>query len=272
MPLIHLESVFRAAAGEVGSKVACETIALPGCSDAGGQCDASARAHANDADAPAESRLVRIGAGWSELAGAVLEREDSTKGSSNPKAAAASSSRKGKRDGGPRRLLTGKAAIVIGGLPAGKIVAQKRRSPCLGRGWRRPAAGARVFASEAMETEPGSPKVSCFGAVRSESRAATATATAPAPSEEEARSSGCWASVAAVLHHLFRSNNQRDSGLDTSETKATAQASPTCTALSPPRPVVVGLGDMKRLASRRWPETIGTSLGLNPVHPRTTDN
>uniref|UniRef100_A0A0E0KQB3 Uncharacterized protein n=1 Tax=Oryza punctata TaxID=4537 RepID=A0A0E0KQB3_ORYPU len=250
MPQINLESLF--CGGEAGSRVACETIALPGCSDA-----------------PAESRCVRIGddAVWSELAGgAVLERDGSTKGSSNPKAAAASG--KGKK-GGPRpsaesrRLpMTAKAAVVICGLPAGKMVAQKKRhSPCLARGWRRPAAaaGARVFASEAVETDPGSPKVSCFGTVQSERPAMTA------PPVEES-TSGCWASVATALHHLCRSSsNLLEGELETNESKATATESPTVTALSPPRPVAVGLREMKRLASRRWPETMAVAAGQGPV-------
>ncbi|EAY94036.1 hypothetical protein OsI_15815 [Oryza sativa Indica Group] len=258
MPQINLESLF-CGGGEAGSRVACETIALPGCSDA-----------------PAESRCVRIGDGaiWAELAGgAVLERDGSTKGSSNPKAAAASG--KGKK-GGPRpssaesrRLpVTGKAAVVICGLPAGKMVAQKkRRSPCLGRGWRRApaAAGARVFASEAVETDPGSPKVSCFGAVRSERSPATAAAAPAPPVEDEERNGGCWASVAATLRHLCRSSsNPLEGELETNEWKATATSSPTVAALSPPRPVAVGLGEMKRLASRRWPETMAVA-GQGPV-------
>ncbi|XP_040379652.1 uncharacterized protein LOC102702274 [Oryza brachyantha] len=261
MPHLNLDSLFCGGGGEVGSRVVCETIALPGCSDDGGRGDANA--HANDADAPAESRCVRVGDGaaWAELAGAVLERGRSTKGRSNPKAAAAASA-KGKGGSRPsaesRGLPIGKVVVVIGGLPAGKMVAQKRRSPCLGRGWCRPAAGScRIFASEAVETDPGSPKVSCFGAVHSERRAATATAPALAPAvEDEERSSGCWASVAAALHHLCHPNNPPECELEASESKAIAPAPPSVTALSPPRPLAVKLGEVKRLASRRWPETM----------------
>ncbi|KAF0891894.1 hypothetical protein E2562_011288 [Oryza meyeriana var. granulata] len=278
MPHLNLESLFCGGGGaaEAGSRVACETIALPGCPDGGDRRDVGVKDHTNDADAPAESRCVRIGEGavWAELAGAVLERDGSTKGSSNPKAAAASG--KGKK-GGPRppvdsRMLpmTGKAAVVICGLPAGKRVAQKRRSPCLGRSWRRPAAaGARIFAREAVETDPGSPKVSCFGAVRSERRAATAPALGV---EDEERSAGCWASVAAGLHHLCRSSsNQLEGELEANESKATAPAPPAVTALSPPRPVAVGLGDVKRLASRRWPETVAGTDQSRPESGTSTD-
>jgi hypothetical protein len=128
------------------------------------------------------------------------------------------------------------------------MAVQQRRSPVLGRGWRRPAGGARVFASEAVEKEePSSPKVSCFGAVRSESRAAP-----PAPSGEEERS-GCWTSVTAMLGGICRSDNGRQVESPASESKATASESPTVAVLSPPLPVP-GLGDVKHLASRRWPE------------------
>uniref|UniRef100_A0A0D9W4N6 Uncharacterized protein n=1 Tax=Leersia perrieri TaxID=77586 RepID=A0A0D9W4N6_9ORYZ len=250
--------LFCGGGGEAGSRVACETVELTGCSAAGDQRDVF-KAHAIDTDAPAESRCVRIGDGaavWAELpGGAVLERDGSTKGSSNPKAVAASG--KGKR--GPWRLPTaGKTAVVIGGLPARKMVAQKRRrSPCLGRGWRRPAAGARVFASEAVETDPGSPKVSCFGAVRSERSTAATPASAPAVGEDEEMSSGCWVGVAAALHHLLCGCSNRQEGeLESNDLNATAPATPAATALSPPRTVVVGLGDMKRLASRRWTEAM----------------
>jgi hypothetical protein len=184
---------------------------------------------------------------WSGLAGAVLERDGSTKGSSNPKSAAEAETRKGAPK--PRRPP---AAIVIGVLPAGKMAVQARRSPVLGRGWRRQAGGARVFASEAVETEePSSPKVSCFGAVRSESRAA---APAHAPSGVEERS-GCWTSVTAMLGGICRSDNRREGELPASEGKAAASESPMVAVLSPPLPVP-GLGDVKRLASRRWPEGI----------------
>jgi hypothetical protein len=132
------------------------------------------------------------------------------------------------------------------------MAVQQRRAPVLGRGWRRPAGGAQVFASEAVETEePSSPKVSCFGAVRSESRAA---AHAPRVEEElvEERS-GCWASVTASLRGMCRSDDSREGELPPSEAKATASETPAVAVLSPPL-LVPGLGDVKRLASRQWPE------------------
>ncbi|CAM0904737.1 unnamed protein product [Alopecurus aequalis] len=243
MPQLDVESRLCVGAGESRSKVACETIAVAG-SDASGQCSINV---INDhPDGRAESR--RMSWAWSGLAGAVLERDGSTKGSSNPKAAAEGTSKGAPK---PRRPPP---AIVIGVLPASKMAVQQRCSPVLGRGWRRPAGGARVFASEAVETEePLSPKVSCFGAVRSESRAA-----AHALSEEEERS-GCWRSVTAVFRDLCRSDNRREVELPASEPKkATASESPTVAILPPPRPVP-GLGDVKRLASRRWADGVGVA-------------
>ncbi|KAL5208688.1 hypothetical protein ABZP36_033123 [Zizania latifolia] len=127
---------------------------------------------------PAGSLWLRIGEDidWSEV-GAVLEREDSTKGASNPKSSAtrnssaapaartSSSSSSCAGGGTPTKAV---AVVVIAGLPpaAGKISREHGRSRRrLGRA--RARAGARVFAGEAVEAEPGSPKVSCLGGVRS---------------------------------------------------------------------------------------------------------
>ncbi|TVU01748.1 hypothetical protein EJB05_52742, partial [Eragrostis curvula] len=244
--------------GEPKSKVACETAAaLPVAASHAG--DRSARAE--DAGAPAESVLQRVrdGVGLAVLFGAALRRDGSTKGSSNPKAAAA---RAGAPRAGSRRLPAGKAATVVAVLSAGKVVAQERRAPR--RGWgRRPAAGARVFASEAVgAAEPVSPKVSCFGAVRSERRAA------PPEKQEKERSSGsgCWASVTATVRRLCWNSDPAEDEPEASASCSTASSpeSPPDAVLSPPQPVV-GLGDVKRLASRRWPETMageGRGLGL----------
>ncbi|KAE8778904.1 hypothetical protein D1007_48109 [Hordeum vulgare] len=131
-------------------KVACETIAFD----------------VDVANAHEESR--RTIWAWPGLTGATLERDGSTKGSSNPKTTAEKATRNKGGSRAPRRL----EAIVVGVLPAEKMVVQQRRSPVVGRR----CAGVRVFASEAVGTELASPKVSCFGAVRYEIRAA-----APAP-------------------------------------------------------------------------------------------
>jgi len=260
------------------SKVACEmAAALPDAGAVqscgrGGAGSASPRAD-DDAGAPAESVLLRVpdGVVLTHLFGAALRRDGSTKGSSNPKAAAEAATRKGAPKAADSRRLpatttasSSKTAVVIGVLPASKVVAKESRARARGlvvvaRGaWRRPAAGARVFASEAVGPEPVSPKVSCFGAVLSEKSAAAP----PAPGTQEGEEgSGCWASLGTALLGLCRDSNYRDGHLcraSEPSSKATApgpQLQPVA-VMSPPRPVAPGLGDVKRLASRRWPETM----------------
>lgn len=254
------------------SKVACETAAaLP---DAAGAVQLCASPRADDAgDEPPESVLLRVpdgGVGLTHLFGAALRRDGSTKGSSNPKSAAEAATR---RQGAPRvdsrRLpatttASSKTAVVIGVLPASKVVAKERRRvpgrAVVARAWRRPAAGARVFASEAgVGPEPVSPKVSCFGAVLSAERSAAA---APPGTQEEEEGSGCWASLGTALLGLCRDSNEDREGhhlCRASEPTSKAAAAPEpqrVAVMSPPRPVAPGLGDAKRLASRRWPETM----------------
>ncbi|KAF8686654.1 hypothetical protein HU200_043483 [Digitaria exilis] len=138
-----------------------------------------------DPYAPAQSLRLRIGEDieWSDVvvgaAAAVLERHDSTKGAgANPKCAArrsvaAPTAARGSLPPGPAPRAAA-VAVVIGGLP-GKAAAREhgrqRRSPC------RISGRARVFAAggevDRLEVaEPGSPKVSCLGGVRSQPRAA----------------------------------------------------------------------------------------------------
>ncbi|XP_066347266.1 uncharacterized protein [Miscanthus floridulus] len=260
------------------SKVACEmAAALPDASAVqscgrGGAGSASPRAD-DDAGVPAESVLLRVpdGVGLTHLFGAALRRDGSTKGSSNPKAAAEAATRKGAPMAADSRRLpatttasSSKTAVVIGVLPASKVVAKERRGRgrapgrvVVARAWRRPAAGARVFASEAVGPEPVSPKVSCFGAVLSE----TSAAAPPGGSQEEEEGSGCWASLGTALLGLCRDSNDRDGHLcraSEPSSKATAPGPQRqrVAVMSPPRPVAPGLGDVKRLASRRWPETM----------------
>lgn len=127
-----------------------------------------------DPYAPAASLRLRIGEDidWSDVVGgggavaAVLRRGDSTKGAgANPKSAA----RRSVQHAAAAAPRTKVAPVVIGGLPAGKV----RCSPC------RFGGRARVFAAAGEQhpaqhhhqlEEPGSPKVSCLGAVRPEQR------------------------------------------------------------------------------------------------------
>ncbi|KAK3142683.1 hypothetical protein QOZ80_4BG0349910 [Eleusine coracana subsp. coracana] len=218
--------------GESKSKVACETAAPPlsSGSDAGDRCSTVVSGVAR-VDDWAEPVFLRLG--FVELFGAALRRDGSTKGSSNPKAAAS-------KVAGAPRAGSGRmpASVVVAVLPAGKVVAQERR-----RGWRRPATGARVFASEAVggAAEPVSPKVSCFGAVRSERRAAGTERQA----EERG---GCWASVTAAVRRLCwhgsdpRVGEPPEASDSSSNSTASTPESVPDAVLSPPRPVT-GLGD-----------------------------
>lgn len=164
----------------------------------------------HDSYAPAESLRLRIGEDidWSDVvvgavaAAAVLERDDSTKGAAaNPKCAARRSAAAARSSlSAPPRAAV---AVVIGGLPvpaaaAGKAVARdhgRRRSPC--RLQLQLGGGARVFASSGEaaagrhHAEPGSPRVSCLGGVRSQ--------PTPAAAEGEGITSGrrWWAWLVA---------------------------------------------------------------------------
>ncbi|TKW04282.1 hypothetical protein SEVIR_7G098500v4 [Setaria viridis] len=270
MPQLGLDHlVFSGASGHGESRRETATASDDaGAVERGGDVSASARA--NGGDAPAESVLLRVrdAVHLAELLGAALRRDRSTKGSSNPKAAAEAEAATLKQ-GAPRaadstrRLAASKTAVVvIGVLPAAvKVVAKERPAPrrvvVAARAWRRPAAGARVFASEAVGPEPVSPKVSCFGAVLPETRAAAAP---PGEQGEEEERGGCWASVAAALRGLCCNCNsdprEGESGASESDPKGTAPESQTAAFLLSPPPLVAGLGDVKRLASRRWPETM----------------
>lgn len=289
MPQLDLDHLVRSgASGHGESGCECETAAesaSPGSDYAGAVergGDVSARARGDDGDTPAESvlLLVRDGIRLAELFGAALRRDGSTKGSSNPKAAAEAATRKQSAPraaaDSTRRLAAASktAAVVIGVLPAaGKVVVPKeprRAAPgrvavaAAARAWCRPAAGTRVFASEAVGPEPVSPKVSCLGAVLPETRAAAAMPGSGKQDEEEEERGGCWASVSAALRGGLccdRNSDPREGEPGGSEScsKGAAPESQTAAAvMSPPR-LVAGLGDVRRLASRRWPETMAVA-------------
>ena len=108
-----------------------------------------------DPYAPAQSLRLRIGEDidWSDVgAGVALERDDSTKGAgANPKCAA--------------RRSVAAAAAVRNSLPSSAPPAPRAVAVVIG-GLAPKAAG------KAARVEPGSPKVSCLGGVRSQPRAA----------------------------------------------------------------------------------------------------
>uniref|UniRef100_A0A0D9VGN2 Uncharacterized protein n=1 Tax=Leersia perrieri TaxID=77586 RepID=A0A0D9VGN2_9ORYZ len=181
MPPLTLDSILRGAGDDGGGEPedACEGEFSGSGSDSD-ECHGDGGVDGEDYDpySPAESLWLRIGEGidWSEV-GAVLEREDSTKGASNPKShtccGAAPAPRMSTCAGGVGTMPTSAKAVgvvVIAGLPAaaGKKISREHggRRRCRRLGLAR--AGSRVFAGEDVEiAEPGSPKVSCLGGVRS---------------------------------------------------------------------------------------------------------
>ncbi|CAL5021654.1 unnamed protein product [Urochloa decumbens] len=178
MPPLDLDTLVSCDGGgaELTAACGCDT-ALSGNSSGA----AEERGGGDDPYAPAQSLRLRIGEDidWSDVAAAVavLERDDSTKGAgANPKCAARRSvAAAAARSSVPPAPAPRAMTVVIGGLP-GKAAREHGR-------WRSPrrlsggGRASRVFAAgEAAAAdrlvEPGSPKVSCLGGVRSQPRAA----------------------------------------------------------------------------------------------------
>uniref|UniRef100_A0ACD5XAR9 Uncharacterized protein n=1 Tax=Avena sativa TaxID=4498 RepID=A0ACD5XAR9_AVESA len=174
MPQVDLESLVCGAAGAGAGdrKVSCETVI------AGGSGDASPPRWVPpppppDHDFPPESITIRIGddgggAAFSEL-NPIYERDDSTKGSTNPKFAAAAAS---SSNPVPLKARSNSARIAAGppagtttffGLPVKIRPAFTRRQPSQGRIL--PDSKQR---SGGTGEEPRSPKVSCIGKVLSD--------------------------------------------------------------------------------------------------------
>ncbi|PWZ33750.1 hypothetical protein Zm00014a_039103 [Zea mays] len=168
MPQVDLESlvcgVSGAGAGAGDRKVSCETVI------AGGSGDASPPP---DPDLPPESITIPIGddAAFSEL-NPIYERDDSTKGSTNPKFAAAAAvanpvaaktrSNSTRVAGAPPPPAAG---TTFFGLPARIRPTFTRRRPSQGRILHGKRAGG---GGGGGEVEPRSPKVSCIGKVLSD--------------------------------------------------------------------------------------------------------
>ncbi|XP_047061263.1 uncharacterized protein LOC124668112 [Lolium rigidum] len=169
MPQVDLESLVcgATAAGAGDRKVSCETVI------AGSSGDASPRwvpppQPPPDHDFPPESITIRIGdddgAAFSEL-NPIYERDDSTKGSTNPKFAGACSSNpvplKARSNSARIAGAPAAAATTFFGLPVKIRPAFTRRQPSQGRILPDKRSGG---AGE----EPRSPKVSCIGKVLSD--------------------------------------------------------------------------------------------------------
>ena len=169
MPQVDLESLVcgGAGAGAGDRKVSCETVIAGG--DSG---DAAPPRPVPppppDHDFPPESITIRIGddAAFSEL-NPIYERDDSTKGSTNPKSSAAAGGACNpvplKARSNSARVAGGPAAATATffGLPARIRPAFTRRQPSQGRILPDKRSGG-------TGEEPRSPKVSCIGKVLSD--------------------------------------------------------------------------------------------------------
>ncbi|GJM92481.1 hypothetical protein PR202_ga08957 [Eleusine coracana subsp. coracana] len=154
-----------AGAGAGDRKVSCETVI------AGGSGDASPPPPPPDPDFPPESITIPIGdeVAFSEL-NPIYERDDSTKGSTNPKFAAAAGAANpiaAKTRSNSTRVAGAAAPAAAGttffGLPAKIRPPFSRRQPSQGRILPDKRGGRGDG-----EVEPRSPKVSCIGKVLSD--------------------------------------------------------------------------------------------------------
>ncbi|KAL5221492.1 hypothetical protein ABZP36_026205 [Zizania latifolia] len=169
MPQVDLESLVCgvAGAGAGDRKVSCETII------AGESGDASPpRMPPPDPDFPPESITIPIGdeVAFSELI-PIYDRDDSTKGSTNPKSAAGVSNPipAKARSNSTRIAGAAAAATTFFGLPASIRPAFTRRRPSQGRILPdKRSSGRGGGGSGEGEEEPRSPKVSCIGKVLSD--------------------------------------------------------------------------------------------------------
>ncbi|KAK8938780.1 hypothetical protein KSP39_PZI011452 [Platanthera zijinensis] len=160
MPQVDLETLL--CGGDV--KISCETMI-------GGE-NPAAKAADEDPDMPAESFQIRIGEDidWADI-NAFYERDDSTKGNTNPKS----------QHGNQKQQPLSNSQRYSGNLkPKAPIIALPNKmqpSSYLGVSARRLPNG-RMFSkkkpsdvglkSAVPPPEPGSPKVSCFGKVLSD--------------------------------------------------------------------------------------------------------
>ncbi|EHA8586446.1 hypothetical protein COCNU_scaffold000397G000020 [Cocos nucifera] len=241
-------------------KVACETLAEAG----GGEkrTHDSPPAAAEDPDFPAESFEVRIGdeIEWTDL-NAVYDREDSTKGSTNPKSSHANP-RAPAASNSQRFSGNLKAKPQIIGLP-GKI----HHSGYDGRSVRR-RPHVQIFPKKATggrggdggrksavpELEPGSPKVSCFGKVLSDrERERCRRERRGAVAAEEEKAERGWSRVFSAIFRC--GGGDRAAAEEVKEEEEKEITVPSKNILVPagkaPESLAPGIGGMKRFASGR---------------------
>ncbi|KAH0450720.1 hypothetical protein IEQ34_021412 [Dendrobium chrysotoxum] len=254
-------------------KVACETMM-------GGE-DAAAKRQEEDPDMPAESIQIRIGEeiDWTDI-NAVYERDDSTKGNTNPKSQHANQKQQQQQQQQPpsnsQRFsgnLKPKAPIIA--LPnkirhSSYLGASARRLP-KGRALLKKKRGGGDRKSALPPPEPGSPKVSCFGKVLSDRerershhiRPAFAPSTVDDKDWKHRRSGGCF----ARLIEMFRC--RRPSTRECEEDEEAASTPPEKIVSWSGRPSAAtamegssvatpaGLGAIRRFSSGRRPASWG---------------
>lgn len=278
MPQVDIENLV--CSGD--RKVACETLAETGGGEK--QLHDPPPAAVEDPDFPAESFEVAIGdeIEWADL-NAVYERENSTKGSTNPKsshanpwAPAASNSQ--------RFSANLKVKTPIIGLP-GKIPhsgydgRSARRRPHV-QIFSKKAAGGSGGGGERKftvpELEPGSPKVSCFGKVLSDrERKRWRRERRRAVAAEEREERGCSRVFAAIFRcgggdrAAAEEVKEEENGITVSSKNIPAQA------VKAPEPAAPGIGGTMWFASGRmaasWgaeaevEEHVARSMAMNPV-------
>ncbi|KAL6840278.1 hypothetical protein ACP4OV_030088 [Aristida adscensionis] len=176
MPQVDLESLVCgvAGAGAGDRKVSCETVIAGGSGDASPPRTMQPPPPPPDPDFPPESITIPIGdeAAFAEL-NPIYERDDSTKGSTNPKWAsggasnpiAAKTRSNSTRVAGPPAAAAG---TTFFGLPAKIRPPFSRRRSSQGRILPDKRSGGGGGGRDGGEVEPRSPKVSCIGKVLSD--------------------------------------------------------------------------------------------------------
>ncbi|KAJ8505089.1 hypothetical protein OPV22_005975 [Ensete ventricosum] len=255
MPQVDLEAIV---CGGGDTRVACETqfaVAQPRALD--------------DPDFPPESVVVRVGddgLDWANVGAAVYDRDDTTKGSTNPKVQAQQWQHAKPRSSSHRFSGGIQAKPPIIGLP-GKV---QQHYGYLSRSGRHTAAApifpktpsvpgaARWRKSTVPLQEPGSPKVSCIGKVLSEKECDRYPKLRRQSLEEEDKkmerveSAGCWASVTTAFYCVGAESTAKETKPGDTPGKVAGErriaAEP---AMEPP-----ALGAMRRFSSGRRPSPL----------------
>lgn len=262
MPQVDLETLL--CGGDV--KIACETMI-------GGEN----LVVEEDPDMPAESFQIRIGdeIDWADI-NAVYERDDSTKGNTNPKSQHGNQKQQQPLSNSQRYSGTLKPKAPIIALPnkmqhSSYLGVSARRLPN-GRMFSKKKRNDAGLKSAVPPPEPGSPKVSCFGKVLSDGdrhkirhqhhQPQSAPSIAP-HAERRKQGSGGWLSRLAVIFlcgrpasRLHESEEEASTPPEKTEPWLDRLSSAAATA-GVPIVTPAGLGDMRRFSSGRRPASWG---------------